>query len=445
MQPNTPVDPHAAQGWLPRSLRYERWRWQVFAITWLAYFGFYLTRKSFAVAKIGMGEGSDVGLSSKDMTWIDGAYLVSYAAGQFLWGFAGDRVGPRRVVLGGLLGSVLAGLAMGASSLTLSLGVAFFFQGLFQATGWGPLTKNVRNFFSRRERGWVFGLWSTHYAAGGLVASVYAGFWGDRLGWRYAFFIPAATLFGVVVLFWLFQRDRPEDVGLPPVEVYHGEEAAAPAAGEARAPAEGNWAALGRVLLNPNVLVLSVVYLLLKPTRYAILFWGPKYIHAKLGSDMTESGLISGMFEVAGIFSTLAAGFISDWWFRSKRIPVCVLCLLALGGFLLFFDSFPTTPGALSAGMLVIGLLVFAPDSMIAGVAAVDFGTKRGASTAAGLVNGAGSVGAVVGGTLPGFFSEAWGWSGVFTFLAGMALLAGLILLPWWNAVPAAANGAKHG
>jgi sugar phosphate permease len=32
--------------------RYERWRLQVFAATWLAYFGFYLTRKSFSVAKV---------------------------------------------------------------------------------------------------------------------------------------------------------------------------------------------------------------------------------------------------------------------------------------------------------------------------------------------------------------------------------------------------------
>ena len=35
-----------------RNATYERWRWQVFSITWLAYFGFYLTRKAFWVAKV---------------------------------------------------------------------------------------------------------------------------------------------------------------------------------------------------------------------------------------------------------------------------------------------------------------------------------------------------------------------------------------------------------
>ncbi len=31
--------------------KYERWRWQIFSITWLAYAGFYLTRKAFSIAK----------------------------------------------------------------------------------------------------------------------------------------------------------------------------------------------------------------------------------------------------------------------------------------------------------------------------------------------------------------------------------------------------------
>ena len=47
----------------------------------------------------------------------------------------------------------------------------------------------------------------------------------------------------------------------------------------------------------------------------------------------------------------------------------------------------------------------------------------------------------IIGGTVPGFFHERWGWAGVFYFLAGMVFLAGLILLPWWNAMPPTAKG----
>ena len=71
----------------------DRWRWQIFAITWLAYAGFYLTRKSFAVAKIEMGKATGLGLSEAAMSWVDGAFLTAYALGQFVWGACGDRFG----------------------------------------------------------------------------------------------------------------------------------------------------------------------------------------------------------------------------------------------------------------------------------------------------------------------------------------------------------------
>jgi sugar phosphate permease len=69
---------------------------------------------------------------------------------------------------------------------------------------------------------------------------------------------------------------------------------------------------------------------------------------------------------------------------------------------------------------------------MISCVAAVDFGSAKGAGTAAGLVNGCGSIGAILGGLLPGFLSGGV----LFTGFAGAALLAGLLMLPHWNRLP---------
>src|SRR5689334_24403370 len=69
-----------------RNRTYERWRWQIFSITWLAYAGFYLTRKAFAVAKNELKKPEVMGLTRGDMSWIDGANSVAYALGQFLFG-----------------------------------------------------------------------------------------------------------------------------------------------------------------------------------------------------------------------------------------------------------------------------------------------------------------------------------------------------------------------
>ena len=54
-----------------RNPNYERWRWQTFAVTWLAYAGFYLTRKGFSAAKIALGPGTAIDLSKGQMAAID--------------------------------------------------------------------------------------------------------------------------------------------------------------------------------------------------------------------------------------------------------------------------------------------------------------------------------------------------------------------------------------
>ena len=132
---------------------YKHWRWRIFFITWLAYAGFYLTRKSFAVAKVDLARPEVLGLSLGDMSWMDFSYAAAYAAGQFAWGMCGDRFGTRRVILYGMMASVLTAIFMGASSMVILLGILFCFQGVCQSTGWAPLTKNIGNFFAQKEHG----------------------------------------------------------------------------------------------------------------------------------------------------------------------------------------------------------------------------------------------------------------------------------------------------
>ena len=426
----------------PRKLPlYERWRWQIFAATWLAYAGFYLTRKSFAVAKIPMSEPSGLGLDNQTLAQIDFAYLAAYALGQFFWGLCGDRYGTRWVILIGMFGSALAAVGMGASSLLVFLILFSTIHGIFQSSGWAPLSKNLGCFFSQRERGSIMGLWCTNYALGGFLATVLAARAAEFWGWRWAFYAPAIVLVLIWIIFLLFQRNRPEDVGLPSIEAYHEEKE--PVLKPTDAPAdepEGSWKVVLEVLANPMVLLLAAVYFFMKPARYAILFWGPKYVNEKLGTSVTQSGAIGALFELAGPISVLIAGVLSDKLFRSRRMPISILCLMSMAVVLFVIDKFPVSKLWFGTCLFLMGLLIYAPDSLVSGTAAVDFGTKKGASTASGLINGCGSIGAIVGGTLPGFVEKKWGWDGVFTLLAASVFVAALLLLPKWNALPRSAH-----
>ncbi len=424
-----------------RDLRYERWRYIVFGITWLAYFGFYFTRKSFPIAKIGILEDPTIEITKASMGLIDGLYGVAYALGQFIWGMCGDKFGPRKVVLAGMFFSVIFAVAMGMSSTVVLFGVLFFCQGLCQSTGWAPLTKNVSYWFSRKERGRTYGFWATNYPIGGMVASAFAGYMAlVFLNWRFAFFMPAAVLAIIWLLFLLLQKNRPEDVGLPSIEEYHEETVDVLDQDETpEEEPEGSWKVIGEVFRNPVILTLGAVYFLIKPTRYAILFWGPLMINDKLGTNIGESAIISAAFEAAGPLGVIFAGYASDKWFHSRRIPVIVTGFSILAVILLFFNGLTEAGGKGTMVLLLffLGFFLFGPDAMVSSVSAVDFGTKKGAGSSAGLINGMGSTGQILGLSLPGIIWARYGWGVLFNCLGVFVILAVLLLLPRWNALPA--------
>jgi OPA family sugar phosphate sensor protein UhpC-like MFS transporter len=92
-------------------------------------------------------------------------------------------------------------------------------------------------------------------------------------------------------------------------------------------------------------------------------------------------------------------------------------------------------------GMFVMGFLVSIPDSLVSGTAAIDFGTKKGASTANGLINGMGSIGQMLGVLLPGSVESLLGkgqniWTAIFIGLGISLAVGALMLAPLWNRLP---------
>lgn len=434
-----------------RPPRMARWRWQIFAVTWIAYAGFYFVRQAFSVAKLGILDDpvTSAVLTERVLGVVDAVYLIAYAVGQFTWGMWADRFGPRVVVAGGMVGAILASVAMGLSGALLVFGIAMVVQGLAQSAGWAPLCKNMSSFFTVRERGRVLGVWSTNYAFGALVAPPFLGWWAYSVldSWHAAFFSGAATLTVVLVLFLVLQRDTPQDVGLPPLVDDAEDGGAAPPAeapateAPAAVPRPGALALYRETLRDRMVLTLGAAYFLLKPARYAILLWGPVIVSKRLPEiDKVGATLIPIAFGVTGVVAPILIGWVSDTLFRSRRVPPCVLALALLTAAMALFMPLTAahSPGVMIAVLAVIGLAVYAADAMISCVAAVDFGSESGAGTAAGLVNGCGSLGAVLGGLLPGFLSG----NALFYGFAGAALLAGLLLLPHWNRRPRAADPA---
>jgi OPA family sugar phosphate sensor protein UhpC-like MFS transporter len=432
--------------------RYERWRWTTFGVTWLIYAGFYMTRQSFTVAKVALDKDPRVAMPRSDYGIVDSVYLTTYMLGQFVFGALGDRFGPRRVLLAGMALSILAAVATGFST-TLIAFVAFgILQGIGQSTGWSNTSKVMCSWFSLSERGRVIGWWCTHYTVGLAISMYFGGWLMQHYGtvqttgqspptvvpyWPAAYWGAAAVLAGVLLISALLLRNRPEDLGLPPVEEYRGEPPSLLSTDDPRHPAaEHSWKVVGEVLRTPSVWMLAIAYFPIKLARYSFTFWGPRYVYESLGANADVSALTAAAMPIGGMFGVIFIGYLSDKLFQSRRTPASVLSLLATAG-IIFLGLWPIESfWVMAAFFFLVGAFLFGPDSMVSATAAMDFGTKRGAATAVGFVNGIGSIGGILGGYLPGKITTEDNWSPMFYVMLIGLVFSAVVLLPLWRTKP---------
>lgn len=392
-------DPEAA---LPFPLRAR-----VFALTWIAYASYYLARKNFSVVKKRLEREYE--LTETQLGDIDTGYLVAYTAGQFLAGLAGDRVGARRLIGFGMLLSAAACAAFGAGASMAVFAIAFAVNGIFQATGWPGTVKAMAAWFGPRERGTVMGVWTTNYQAGGLVATAVATFLLAHVGWRAAFYGPAVWVaaVGLCVLLFLPVRAGPVAAAAPSVPAVRSRD----------------------ILKMPVVWRIGIAYFGLKLIRYSILFWLPYYLTTVLGYTEESAGYMSISFEVGGIAGAVGVGLMSDRVFPGRRREVASTMIALLGVALVVYRQVGALgPGANFAAMAAVGFCLFGPDALISGAAAQDLGGKEAAATAAGAINGLGSLGAILQGRVTSGIAVTHGWDALFLVYAGVALAAAVIL-----------------
>ena len=391
-------------------------RARVFAVTWLAYAGFYLCRKNFSVLMPLLQR--DAGISKLRLADILFGYSLCYALGQFLMGSLSDVFSPRIVVGFGLVLAAMSNMAMAGHATYGFLLVLGMVNGLAQSSGWPGLTKTMAAWFRPEERGVVMGWWTTNYVFGGLVASLFAA-WCIRDGQiGQGFVLPAVLLLGVAAVFLLLVKNRPAIVADDPGECESG------------SPLQ-NYRA---VMSQPAAWATAVAAFLVKVTRYSFLYWLPLYLTERLAYRPEQAGYLSSLYEFAGIAGALAAGYASDKLAGSRRYPVVCIMLLGLTVACLVQPRLAATGWAGTlAGIGFIGVMTFGPDTMLQGAACQDVGGARHAASAAGLVNGVASLGQLLSPYLVAFVAARWGWDILFGVFVAIAGLGAVVVAPFWN------------
>ena len=124
-----------------------------------------------------------------NVVWVTSAYLLAYAAPLLVTGRLGDRFGPKRVYLLGLVIFTLGSLGSGLSGSLELLIVTRSVQGLGAALMTPQTMAIITRTFPPAIRGAAMGLWGSTAGVAMLVGPLLGGVLVDTLGWQWVFFI----------------------------------------------------------------------------------------------------------------------------------------------------------------------------------------------------------------------------------------------------------------
>jgi len=131
----------------------------------------------------------DLGAPFASLQWIANSYLLTLCALLVISGAIGDRYGPRRIFMVGIVVFTLSSALCAASGSSELLIVARTIQGIGAALMLPQSLSIIARLYEPKDRGKAVGIWSAASSASAAAGPVIGGFLVDNGGWPFAFWV----------------------------------------------------------------------------------------------------------------------------------------------------------------------------------------------------------------------------------------------------------------
>jgi OPA family sugar phosphate sensor protein UhpC-like MFS transporter len=372
---------------------YKRYRISIMTAITVGYGIAYMCRLGLSVVKKPLIDG---GIFTADqLGTIGSAIFYAYAFGKLVNGFLADHANMKKFLAFGVLVSALINIFMGWSTVLWVWVVLWALNGWFQGFGAPAGVVAMSQWFSNRERGTYYGIWSTAHPLGeGLTFAVLAAMvtW---FGWRAGFVAPGLICVALAIVLYVFMEDRPRTLGLPAVADWKNDHLAKPADGAAKP--KSTWQMQLSILKYPSIWVLAVSSALMTMTRYAMNDWGMLYLQEAKGYSGIAAGSLLALKSIAGLAGSASYGYISDKVFRARRPPMNLVCgVVEVLALVVMFTIPPGHPLVLTVMLLVYGYAITGLITSLGGLFAIDVAPKKAAGAAMGFIGVFSYVGAAI-------------------------------------------------
>jgi OPA family glycerol-3-phosphate transporter-like MFS transporter len=377
------------------------------------YLFFYTGRHNFGWATKQLAQ--DLHISYENIGWISFAMLIGYAAGQLVNGNLADRFSPKHMItLGGLL-SVAANILLSFANNFTTILILWTLNGYFQSMAWAAGSRIISNWWGSHKRGLAYGMYTMAAGASSIltyalsIALVHAG-------WRNIFRLPVLFLAVAAIIFFIFIRNKPADIGLPDQND--------------RQDTPPDWKkSYFTAFTNKRFLLVCISLGFQSMARYGLIFWVPLYFLSKESSNAMEIW-ITLLLPIGMSIGALSFGFISDKIFntdRFKSITLGMSCCCIVSMLLFFFHA--QSALFISIFVFAAGFFSYGPQSNFWALAPELLG-HRLVGTGTGIMNMCAYACAAIGEPLMGRLIDISGnRSIIFITVAVIALLSTIFIL----------------
>jgi OPA family glycerol-3-phosphate transporter-like MFS transporter len=430
------------------------------ALNWLplgfTYAFLYMARYNLTVSKNALGD-----LMSKE------AFGIIFAAGTITYAFSflingpiTDRIGGKKAMLIGAGGAAVMNVLLGVLlygilrlgwdlNLTVAFSLLYSMNMYFQSYGAVAIVKVNASWFHVKERGVFGGIFGILISLGLYFAFDWSQAvvnFTERLNpeqpqYWLIFFIPAAILLFWVVVNFFALRDRPAQAGFADFDTGDA------SSGESEDPVPLKEL-LVRIFTNRVIITVGLIEFCTGVLRNGVMHWFPIFAKEQITAGSVYTGTWNFwlgnwglLLMLAGASGGMLAGWMSDKLFGSRRAPVAGILytglLLATIGMTMTLWGDPTILGLL---VLVVSVAVIGTHGMLSGTATMDFGGRKAAGTAVGLIDGLVYLGTGVQSLSLGFITT-WNWQYWPVFLIPFAAAGIALTFRIWHAIPKGRGG----
>ena len=400
----------------------------------LMYTSFYLCRYNFSYANKAISD--EFHFSKSDISTILMLNFIAYGCGQIINGLLTDRIGGKRAMLIGAVGTIVTNVLFGAASFWGMLwlfGLLWGINGYVQSFGSPGFIKINSSWFSEKQRGTFAGIFGFMINLGRLVANkllpallagfTFIGMWHvPPQHWRWLFWIPAIVASVVAVVLFITVKDTPEECGYK--NIFPGE------ADHADADVRGNLKTVFKQIAgNHLVWIIAAAYACTGAVRQSSDQWFPRFFQEVHNLDMTGAKFqwLGFMIPIVASAGSLLSGWISDRFFNSRRAPVAA-GIYVIEVFVILAAAQVQSVNWAIFFFVMISFTVNSTHSLLGPAAAMDIGGRKAAAFASGCIDACQYFGAAAAIKGLGYVLDHWGWNYYFYYMVPFGIVGGLLM-----------------